>query len=161
MTYKINQMSLISAISAELSRQVPNMPFEPRFYNRIVSAANSICDELSTPVVKASDGMGLTAWLASDDVGMSSKYMAAVLSGKFTADFAYPHDPSDFGRCLRMIRACPEFEGLIHRMCSKGRQWEAVANNWEEWAKLYDIAAASPDGKATELYRLMKEAYFV
>ncbi len=48
-----------------------------------------------SPLV-VSYGMGLTAWLTSDDTGMSSKYLAAVLSAmehaSVKAEVAYPWD---------------------------------------------------------------------
>lgn len=159
MTYHVDQMALVTAITKELSRQIPDLPFEPRFYNRVIQAANSICDELASPLVKSVDGMGLTAWLASDDVGMSSKYMASVLSGgEFSADFAYPIGVADLGRCIRMIRAIPEFADRIQFMSTgQGLKWAVVAENWGEWVALYDKEQAS--GKCPELYTSMKLAY--
>lgn len=135
--YKLNQITLVTDIMAALSRQVPGLPAEPRLMNCVISAANSICEEFAKPIIKASAGMGITAWLESDDVGMSSKFMASVLTGKFKAEFAIPHDPDDLGRCIRMVKAMPELEGLIHLMCDHGVMWKAVANNWERWNEMY------------------------
>lgn len=135
--YKLNQMTLVTDIMDALARQVPGLPAEPRLMNCVISAANSICEEFAKPIVKASAGMGLTDWLASDDVGMSSKFMASILTGQFSAEFAIPHDPDDLGRCIRMIQAIPELKGTIHLMCSHGTMWTAVANNWERWSEMY------------------------
>ena len=71
--YNLNQITLVTDIMAALSRQEPGLPAEPRLINCVISAANSICEEFAKPIVKASAGMGLTDWLASDDVGMSSR----------------------------------------------------------------------------------------
>lgn len=134
--YNLNQISLVTAIMNECSSQIPGLPAEPRLMNCVIAAANTICAEFAKPIVKASSGMGLTAWLASDDVGMSSKFMASVLSGQFQAEFAIPYDPADFGRCVRMIQAVPELKGLIHLMCKHGPMWTAVADNWERWSEM-------------------------
>ena len=136
--YNLNQITLVTDIMAALSRQVPGLPAEPRLINCVISAANSICEEFAKPIVKASAGMGLTDWLASDDVGMSSKFMASALSGQFKAEFAYPRDPDDLGRCIRLIKAVPELKGLIHNMRSHGVMWTVVANNWERWSEMYE-----------------------
>ncbi|TNV22107.1 hypothetical protein FH968_04320 [Buttiauxella sp. B2] len=150
---RFNQIALISAITEELNRQQPELPADDRM-NVIIKAANDICAEYSRELVVASRGMGLTAWLASDDTGLSSKFMASVLSyGHFTAPNNYPRDPDDFGRCMRLVQAVPEFKGLIHLLVDHGPEWEAVANNWERWVELY----SSGDGR--ELYKEMKASY--
>lgn len=158
--YNINQMSLVGAIMKELARQVPGIPAEPRFVNAAIKAANGICDELARPVVKSFKGMGLEAWLNSDDTGSSSLYMAWCLSGGQFGYWqgrgqplpAWPHDPDDLGRCIRLIDAVPEFGGKIPEMSHRGPEWLAVTTNWAEWVELYNTT----DGK--ELYKLMKEA---
>lgn len=156
--YHLNQMDLVSSIMDAISKQIPGLPAEPRLVNKVIEAVNSICDEFSKPIVKSSEGMGLTAWLASDDVGMSSKFMASVLSGKFEAEFAYPHDVSDLGRCIRMIRAVPELAERIFLLKDHhGRKWAAIAENWERWCALYDEECES--GRCPKLYAEMMAAY--
>ena len=150
--YNLNQITLVTDIMAALSRQVPGLPAEPRLMNCVISAANSICEEFAKPIVKASAGMGLTDWLGSDDVGMSSKFMASVLTGQFKAEFAIPYDPDDLGRCIRMIQAIPELKDQIHLMCSHGTMWTAVANNWERWSDMYQ------ESRWENLYDEMKAA---
>lgn len=136
--YNLNQMTLVTDIMEALASQVPSLPAEPRLMNCVITAANTICAEFAKPIVKASAGMGITAWLASDDVGMSSKFMTSVLSGQFRAEFAIPHDPDDLGRCIRMIQAMPGLKGSTHLMCGHGVMWSAVANNWERWSEMYN-----------------------
>ena len=43
--FNVDQMALVSAISAELSSQNPELPFESALFNKIVEAANSIVAE--------------------------------------------------------------------------------------------------------------------
>lgn len=150
----IDQIAVITAINNEISAQHPGIPAEPRFFNVVIDAANMICAEFKKPTIKASHDMGLRAWLASHDTGMSSLYMASVLSGQIcSSGFAFPWDPSDFGRCIRLIEAVPEMAGFINKMQSHGPEWAAIVANWEEWKKLYH------DENSEELYRQMKDAY--
>ena len=151
----LNQIELITAINNEICRQVPGLAAEPRLFNAVIAAANSLVKEFTRPIVKASEGMGLMAWLASDDVGRSSKFMAWVLSyNQFPKpEFGYPHDPDDFGRCRRLVQAVPRFEYLIFEMREQSHQWKAVAENWDRWVELYD----KEDGET--LYAEMKAAY--
>lgn len=148
--YHLNQMALVTDIMDALARQIPDLPAEPRLMNCVIAAANTICAEFAKPIVKASTGMGLTAWLDSDDVGMSSKFMASVLSGQFKAEFAIPYDPADFGRCVRMIQAIPELEQQIGEMRKHGRMWTAVADNWARWSEMLD------EGQNKALYEEMR-----
>ncbi|WP_321154015.1 hypothetical protein [Serratia nevei] len=153
MNIRLNQISLIAAIAKEIDRQHPGIEVEARWFNTITQAANSICAEFAKPVVKASEGMGLTAWLESDDTGASSLYMASVLTGQFIAENHYPRDPADFGRCLRLVEAVPELECKIHDMSQHGKKWAVVAANWNEWAEVYRL------DEGERLYRLMELSY--
>lgn len=150
---QLSQINLISAISTEIEKQIPGIPAEPRYMNAIIKAANLVCDEFKKPLVKASDGMGLTAWLASDDVGASSKYMASVLSGQFCAPHHYPWDGADLGRCIRLLEAVPELETELHKMKACSPQWSAVIDNWDKWKVLYET------GEGKKLYLEMKSTY--
>lgn len=151
----LNQIDLITAINNEICRQVPGIAAEPRLFNAIIAAANSLVDEFAKPIVKATPGMGLFPWLSSDDVGTSSKFMAWVLSyNQFRQpEFGYPRDPDDFGRCRRLVLAEPKFTHLTFELREHGPQWKAVAENWDRWVELYD----QDDGEM--LYAEMKAAY--
>lgn len=151
--FHINQIELVAAISKEVGRQHPGIGVESRWFNAIIAAANSICDEFEKPVIRATGSMGLTAWLASDDTGMSSLFMASVLTGQFTARAAYPHDPDDLGRCFRLVEAVPELARRIDEMVAYGPHWAAIVGHWDEWLALYQAG----DGKA--LMVAMMQAY--
>lgn len=153
MNIRLNQISLIAATSREIDRQHPGLEVESRWFNAIAQSASNICAEFAKPVVKASEGMGLTAWLESDDTGASSLYMASVLTGQFIAENHYPRDPADFGRCLRLVEAVPELESKIRDMSQHGKEWAVVVANWDEWAELYRL------DEGERLYRLMKLSY--
>lgn len=157
---RLDQIALISAISNEICRQVPGLSAEPRLFNAVIAAANTLVAEFSKPIVKATPGMGLEAWLDSDDTGASSLYMAWCLSagqfgywhGRKQPEPAYPRDPDDLGRCIRLIEAVPEFGGKIPEMAHRGAKWLAVTSNWARWAEMYD------DGDES-LYDTMQAAY--
>lgn len=150
---QLSQIDLIAAISSEVEKQIPGIPAEPRYMNAIIKAATLVCEEFKKPLIKASDGMGLTAWLASDDVGASSKYMASVLSGQFSASNHYPWDGTDLGRCIRLLEAAPELASQLHEMKACSPQWSAVVDNWGKWKGLYEA------GEGERLYQEMKLTY--
>lgn len=125
----INQVELIGAICIELDRQGVKA-MVPRQYNTIVAAANRIIEELGKPAVGATAGMGMAAWLASDDTGLSSLYMAAVLSEVFSRPYAHPHDADDFGRCVRLLEAVPELAPKLDLMRKSGPVWNYLINSW-------------------------------
>lgn len=144
----LDQIGLFSAINKEICKQVPGLPAEPRLMNCVIAAANMIVAEFKKPIVKATPGMGLEAWLDSDDTGSSSLYMAWCLSsgqfgywwGRKQPEPAYPRDPDDLGRCIRLVRAVPELAERVHLMAESkhGKEWFAVAANWSRWVAMYD-----------------------
>ncbi|EKP0311738.1 hypothetical protein JE959_001764 [Aeromonas veronii] len=149
--YRLNSMALVGVISKEINNQIPNLPVNARLMNSIIQAANGIVAEFAKDSVMATEGMGLAAWLESDDTGLSSKYMACVLSGQFCSEFAYPRDTDDFGRCVRLIKAVPELAPKIAQMQGRGAMWDAVVENWDRWVAMLN------DKQHDELYREMRK----
>ena len=124
----VSQIELIATITKFLDKQgVKTMV--PRQFNAIITAADSIIDEIEKPVVMASPGMGLNAWLNSDDTGISSKWMAAVLSGR-TSPYGHPHDVDDFCRCMRLIEAVPEYANRLDELRGQSKEWDALLDRW-------------------------------
>lgn len=149
--YRLNTMALMAAISKEINNQIPDVPANRRLMNCIMRAANDITDEFAKDSVMATDGMGLAAWLESDDTGQSSKYMACVLTGQFCSEYAYPHDVGDFGRCVRLLKAVPELAPNLILMQGRGAMWDAVVENWDRWVAMLN------DKQHEELYREMRQ----
>lgn len=142
----VNQVSLIGAILKHLCRQHgKNLSMCPRQYNAVVHAANLIVEEMAEAPEMSTPGMGLTRWLASDDTGMSSEWLAGWLSGAFHRRSAYPSDSDDFGRCLRMLEAAPELMAAMPRLREAPKPWPELFAEWESLAGLYqtDRAACS------------------
>lgn len=158
--YRIDQVALVSAISKELGRQHPGLPVDNR-YNTIIKAANGIVAEYDREPVMATSGMGLEAWLNSDDTGASSLFMAYALCnnrhlmwyGRKAPSNNYPRDVDDLGRCIRLSEAVPEFGERIAKMAYHGPHWAAVANNWAEWVTMYQA------GDLDRLDAAMEEAF--
>lgn len=144
--YRFDQIQLVAAITQELSRQHPGLPADHRM-NAVIQAANGIIAEYERAPRLVSPGMGLRSWLLSDETGSSSQYMAYVLSQAQGIEWpihlapipvsAYPRDPDDFGRCIGLIEAVPEFGGIIPEMSHRGAHWQAVTTNWADWLEMY------------------------
>jgi hypothetical protein len=85
------------------------------------------------PLSQAADQLGVliraSGWLAGEDTGASSQAIAAHMLG-LPSDGAYPHDPADLGRCLRLLRLVPEWETRIQEMARYGKAWELLLAQW-------------------------------
>lgn len=105
----------------------------------------------------------LLEWLASDDTGLSSRAILAHLTGdpvvaamnKYHWD--YPRDPSDFGRCVRLLDIEPSFRACIGEMANICPEWAALATHWGELEALYSEELAEGTGKSPRLYKRMRE----
>lgn len=131
---------------------------EPRIINKVIEAADIIIAELRRDRVDAKEGMGLAAWLKSDDTGMSSMFMAHVMYGvhdRHANQKPYPYDPADFGRCHRFLFAVPEARAKLPMMAAHGPVWSGYVARWEEMEAMY--AKEFPSGKAPKLYALMQQ----
>ncbi len=162
--YKLEQMQLVCDIGKLLADKHGVVDVSTRHMNAIIDAANRLCDEFNRADVIAPDGGGLAAWFGSDHVGMSSAYMArrlAPLAGlvcpphRIRDDFAYPHDPSDFWRCLKLLEAAPELAAHISAMAAHGPIWSAYVEHWDELETFYK--EESTGEQAPKLYARMQE----
>lgn len=75
----------------------------------------------------------LQEWLDNGEIGLSSLYLASVLSGDATIakEAAYPHDYDDLRRSLLLLDRIPEWKNEMFRMARK-EGWEKIANRWPE-----------------------------
>lgn len=145
----ISQIELIAAICTELDRQGVKS-LHAHQYNAIIAAADEMIRELKRPPKMAEANMGLEAWLSTDDVGLSSKYMASVLGGGFIVSYAHPHDVDDFGRCSRLLLAVPEYRGRLPWMRDRSPQWAGLV---AVWADIETLIAEGQNVKANALIR--------
>lgn len=110
----------------------------------------------TSPMERAMD------WLASDDTGLSSETMCwYFLRGKAPERLhgfpgpCHPLDPSDFGRCLRLLQAIPEWRSRLPELAQLSPQWAALVANWDRIEALY--LEERPSGRAARCYAAMKE----
>lgn len=92
-------------------------------------------------------------WMLRGDTGISSQSMVAVacrIPYKTSFGMAAPHDPSDFGRCLRLVRQIPEIRNHFDRIGKRIPAFDGILKNWDELAALYDEEA--PTRRAPKLY---------
>lgn len=138
-TFRPSQPGLVAAIMTVLGEESPHGGADVALMNKVIEAANMICDECARERVYADKPMTPQEWLASDDTGQSSKYMLSVLAGiGFPEDKGpTPRDASDFGRCLRMVRVCG-FENDVSKMREHGDAWQRIADNWAQLVSWYD-----------------------
>lgn len=71
-----------------------------------------------------------------------------------------PSDPSDLGRCLRLLERIPEWKSRISEMANAGGEWPTFSERWDEMARsMADEVGIdwSKGDKATKTYALMKE----
>ena len=94
----------------------------------------------------------LIKWFCTGDTGVSSKAIAAQMTGnsKVRAWGDHPGDNGDFGRCHELLKAVPEFRGRIGEMAQRSPQWAALVDCWDELEALHEA-----DGSAC--YKRMKE----
>lgn len=131
-----------------------------RQMNAVIAGADTIMDALRRDDVMAPPGSGLAAWLASDDTGLSSRYMARALCPALVPDESatwrgvhHPHDPADFGRCVRMLdSAYLSLKPRVRETMAApdhGPVWNALATAWDELEALY--REEYPAGRAPKL----------
>lgn len=132
----LDQISLFSAVMTEIDRQGIKS-LSAKQTNKIIRCVDEILAEVARPLSLPKEGMGLSAWLACDDVGMSARYMASVISGEFYSEPAWPHDADDFGRCVRMLDAIPAMRSGMQKMRICSPQWSRLISFWDDAEKAY------------------------
>jgi hypothetical protein len=90
-------------------------------------------------------------WILSDDVGASSATIWAVMMGVVHPRASLPLDPSDFGRCSRLLALFPEWRPRLTEVARKHPDWRELVKRWDDLVALYE--AERPSGAAVQLYR--------
>jgi len=98
-------------------------------------------------------------WIVGDDTGISSKTIWAVMMNSVPENpnpyrFDVPKDPSDFGRCYRLLIWFPEWRERLGEVAEKFPAWGPLVRKWDRMTELYlrDLKT----GKSSELYDLMR-----
>ncbi|WP_319780031.1 hypothetical protein [Maridesulfovibrio sp.] len=103
----------------------------------------------------------LTQWLDNGRRGVSSNAIATRLSGigcGAESPFGnYPHDPSDFLRCEKLLDAVPSFRDRLDEMREESPEWAALVDAWEEIRFLIDLDRTETPERAPRAYKRMHE----
>lgn len=98
-------------------------------------------------------------WLFSDDTGLSSMSLAAEFLG-VECEINYPHDPSDFGRCQRLIMAVPDVRKSVDSLAEKSPHWKKLSEHWDNIAEKMDFEVGffwQKGRSAPRTYEFMQE----
>jgi len=99
-------------------------------------------------------------WLHGNDTGASSKSIWTVMAGMpIENDHGdIPCDPSDFGRCYRLLQLIPEWEpGWRKAIEARNPAWGPFVEAWDTLVAIYEDELPNDDGKAPRLYAYMQE----
>ncbi len=98
----------------------------------------------------------LTQWLQSGDIGISSCSIFTAITKRiapFTRDNDnWPKDPSDFGRCFRLLERFPTWRTELKQVSLKYPAWGPMIDVWPELEALYQEEIKNPRGMAPKLY---------
>lgn len=93
-------------------------------------------------------------WLRSWDTGASSLAIFHFMrDGERRREI--PRDPSDFGRCYRLLKAFPEWRERMPEMARRIPEWHALAARWNELERLFEEESAN--GDCPKLYKRLGE----
>jgi hypothetical protein len=102
------------------------------------------------------------AWLGAGETGLSSETMCLYfISGKAPERLhgfhgpCSPHDPSDLGRCIRLLAIVPEWRQRLPELAALSPEWAGLVSGWDELEALY--LAELPSGTAPRCYARMQE----
>lgn len=102
----------------------------------------------------------LLKWALSGDTGISSETIVRIAIGLKPAKGDYfdaPYDPSDFGRCYRLLKQFPELKEKLPEVAIKCKAFAPLVANWDELVSLWEEESANKSGRAPKLYARMKE----
>ena len=74
--------------------------------------------------------------MTSNDVGSSSKAMAAAATGH-PAQNDHPYDPSDLNRCIKLCKEVPEVKENFDLIAKLSPKWNALIERWDEIEKCF------------------------
>jgi len=105
--------------------------------------------------MNAQDLKDIGEWMTSQDTGVSSETMVAIALGAEKGRFDAPHDPSDFGRCYRLVQKVPAIYGAFDRIGELVPAFAGILREWEELCRIYERDL--PTGISNELYERIKQ----
>lgn len=159
MNQRINQIELISAIAAEIERQVPGAQMTARQANAMIAAADAVVAAMDMTDDMPAPGCGIERWLASDAVGRSSEYLARTLHGAVGLQPYHPYDAEDWWRCCNMLACVADSRARLQHfrsaIAAANPVWCWIVTKWEylEW-----LLAVDPHRCSAEIWQAVQEA---
>ena len=94
-----------------------------------------LCGEFPKPTDEG-DAM---AWLSNGDTGISSETIWSVMTGHPVRRKGWPSDPSDFGRCYRLLKVMPSWRARLGEVAAAfpSTPWVSLIARWDDVEKLY------------------------
>lgn len=109
--------------------------------------------------VSTEEMLGYYQWACGGDAWISSKTIIYALRGVDllgTTPPSPPLDPSDFGRCLRILQRFHWLKPFLPMVAAKYPEWAGLVAHWNELEAEYMTADESGLGVAPEMYYRMK-----
>lgn len=76
-------------------------------------------------------------WITSDDTGLSSKTLWAVMVGSVPATPRAPQDGDDFSRCYRLLARIPAWRERLSEVAERYPEWVGLVREWADLEALY------------------------
>lgn len=94
-------------------------------------------------------------WYQGNDTGVSSETIWTVMTGYPVRRSGVPWDPSDFGRCYRLLERFPEWRTRLSELAEAFPQWVPLVREWDRLTAIYlrDV----PTGRSDELWRELEK----
>jgi hypothetical protein len=114
------------------------------------------------PGCPAAEVETVSEWLDGPDTGQSSMAIVAAVTEINLARYGdaarvgrTPNDPSDFGRCYRLLKRFPDLYTQLAKVALKYPHWAPYVRAWDELTALYEEEA--PSGTAPKLWERLKQ----
>lgn len=139
------------------------LPMEAGLFARVLKSARCpSCGAASKalrmgPNPKPTGDGDWRAWMRNGDTGVSSETIWHVMTGETVRSHGIPWDPSDFGRCYRLLKVMPSWRGRMPEVADRFPEWRPLVDAWDELTALYEEEAPNHTGPAPKLYARMQE----
>lgn len=100
-------------------------------------------------------------WANGPDSGISSRTLLSAITGRSFLPYRFgpdvPHDPADFGRCVRLLDNFPELRPQLAKVAEEHPRWAGHVARWAEFEAMYRAAIESKAGTVPDLYAALQE----
>jgi hypothetical protein len=136
----------------EMPQHIPVVVAAMRAFIKVHSTCQDTGLKDDTPVIPQD-------WARGRDTGISSGTIYSVLTG-FSSPYRghdIPRDPSDFGRCYRLLELFPAWKPRLGAVAAAYPAWKPFVREWDRLTEMYEAAMARSGMPATEMYHFMKQ----